>query len=531
MARLVALASCSAAGAAAFSPIVNDAPAALGAGPSAIPVQAVAVAADDASAASAPAVAPASFSAAGASALAAGAVASFAAAGRLAGRRTSRLARRAGVVEFVDGKARFVVDEAAKAAAAEAAMAGAFRVENELGVQAPLGFWDPAGFCDGCTELEFKRFRSCELKHGRLSMLATIGYIQPFYGKLGGFLSPSAGLKFADMPLGFAAASKVPSGGWIQILLLAALCEFGLGIEEWKERAGGDYGKGFLGLFGPVMDPEKKRRSLNAEIANGRLAMVAITGMFVQEGVFGTTDMWFGPAALARRAGVVEFVDGKARFVVDEAAKAAAAEAAMAGVFRVENELGVQAPLGFWDPAGFCDGCTELEFKRFRSCELKHGRLSMLATIGYIQPFYGKLGGFLSPSAGLKFADMPLGFAAASKVPSGGWIQILLLAALCEFGLGIEEWKERAGGDYGKGFLGLFGPVMDPEKKRRSLNAEIANGRLAMVAITGMFVQEGVFGTTDMWFGPAALARRAGVVEFVDGKARFVVDEATKAAA
>ncbi|CAJ1344524.1 unnamed protein product, partial [Effrenium voratum] len=43
--------------------------------------------------------------------------------------------------------------------------------ENELGVQAPVGFWDPAGFAaDGSTE-NFARRRQTELKHGRISML------------------------------------------------------------------------------------------------------------------------------------------------------------------------------------------------------------------------------------------------------------------------------------------------------------------------------------------------------------------------
>ena len=45
--------------------------------------------------------------------------------------------------------------------------------ENELGVQAPVGFWDPAGFtADGSTE-NFARRRQTELKHGRISMLDT----------------------------------------------------------------------------------------------------------------------------------------------------------------------------------------------------------------------------------------------------------------------------------------------------------------------------------------------------------------------
>ena len=53
------------------------------------------------------------------------------------------------------------------------------RFKNELGVQAPTGFWDPAGFtADGSVE-DFKRRRQTELKHGRISMLATMGYITP----------------------------------------------------------------------------------------------------------------------------------------------------------------------------------------------------------------------------------------------------------------------------------------------------------------------------------------------------------------
>ena len=56
-------------------------------------------------------------------------------------------------------------------------------------------------------------------KHGRISMLATMGYITPeITGKFPGYLSPSAGLKFADVPNGLAAISKVPAAGWGQIL-------------------------------------------------------------------------------------------------------------------------------------------------------------------------------------------------------------------------------------------------------------------------------------------------------------------------
>ena len=44
--------------------------------------------------------------------------------------------------------------------------------ESELGVQDPVGFWDPAGFtADGSVE-NFQRRRQTELKHGRVGSSA-----------------------------------------------------------------------------------------------------------------------------------------------------------------------------------------------------------------------------------------------------------------------------------------------------------------------------------------------------------------------
>jgi hypothetical protein len=54
-----------------------------------------------------------------------------------------------------------------------------------------------------------------------------------------------------------------------------------------------NYEYGFLGLPGylggkAIADPEVKKKKLNAEIANGRLAMMAIIGMFFQDGLTGS---------------------------------------------------------------------------------------------------------------------------------------------------------------------------------------------------------------------------------------------------
>merc|ERR1719359_2405508 len=262
--------------------------------------------------------------------------------------------------------------------------------ESELGVQDPVGFWDPAGFtADGSVE-NFARRRQTELKHDRVSMLATMCYITPeITGKLPGYLSPSGGLKFADIPNGLGAISKVPNAGWGQIVAYCAFCELSQDQSAGTPAAAGDFNFKVL----TSSDAAEKQKKLAAEIANGRLAMMAIIGMFFQDGLTGSA---WGDWALYTGSPLRAF----------------------------ESELGVQAPVGFWDPAGFTKDGDADAFTRRRVTEIKHGRISMLACIGYIQSeIGGKFGGYLSPSQGLKFDDIPNGLAAVSKVPIAGWLQ------------------------------------------------------------------------------------------------------------
>merc|ERR1711988_1459117 len=206
----------------------------------------------------------------------------------------------------------------------------------------------------------------------------------------------------------------------------------------------------------------EKTRKLQCELANGRLAMTAIMAMIFQNGVTGTTgpEMW----GLRTNTGILAF----------------------------ENELGVQAPFGFWDPIGFTADGDVASFKRRRSVELKHSRICMLACMGYLTPeITGKLPGYLSPSAGVKFADIPNGLGAISKVPALGWAQIVALFGFTEFSGGFEDYKSGTPGDYGFKVI----TSADMTERTKKLAAEIANGRLAMVAIIGMFFQDGLTGS------------------------------------
>jgi len=179
--------------------------------------------------------------------------------------------------------------------------------EKELGVQAPAGFWDPLDFCKDGDAAAFKRRRAVEIKHGRISMYACIGYIAPEYFRWPGELSPSAGIKFTDVPNGLGAFSKVPFLGWFQILgfcgaleitgwTLSKPANIGLGRDASVNGEPGNYGLGVLGAFNSIKkDPAQRARKLNAELANGRLAMISILGMLFQNGTIGTTgpDMWW----------------------------------------------------------------------------------------------------------------------------------------------------------------------------------------------------------------------------------------------
>merc|ERR1712039_267467 len=157
--------------------------------------------------------------------------------------------------------------------------------ESELVVQAPTGFWDPAGFTSDGDAAKFARRRATEIKHGRVSMLAAMGYITPeLTGKWPGYLSPSMGLKFADVPNGLSALSKVPALGWAQIIGYMAFCEISQDQSAGSSGAAGDFGW----KVPSASDPEELKNKLSAEIANGRLAMMAIIGMFFQDGLTGS---------------------------------------------------------------------------------------------------------------------------------------------------------------------------------------------------------------------------------------------------
>ena len=145
-----------------------------------------------------------------------------------------------------------------------------------------VGF-DPFNFAgDGAQELYI--MREAEVKHGRIAMLAAVGWV------ISEVLDKPIARMF-HLPSLLGHGDKVPSllnGGletispvyWATVLGLAG------GLEAWSmskeaKPLAGDYGFDPFGLY-PKDNAGQDRMQL-AEIKNGRLAMIAVTGFAYQE--------------------------------------------------------------------------------------------------------------------------------------------------------------------------------------------------------------------------------------------------------
>merc|ERR1719483_1948589 len=63
-----------------------------------------------------------------------------------------------------------------KAAPVVKRSSGGFSPESDIGVTAPLGLFDPLNFLSRGPDA-YRRYQEIEIKHGRLSMAATLGII------------------------------------------------------------------------------------------------------------------------------------------------------------------------------------------------------------------------------------------------------------------------------------------------------------------------------------------------------------------
>jgi len=159
---------------------------------------------------------------------------------------------------------------------------------NEYGLPgaiAPLGYWDPWGLSTGLGESRMLFFREAEVKHGRVCMASSLGFIvgERFHPLFGGE---------NDLPSLFSWQDSSLSFFWPAIFIaMAAVEDASQGREntvdsgfERELKNGLEPGNiGFDPLNLRPQGAEEFEELQNKEILNGRLAMISLFGMIAEE--------------------------------------------------------------------------------------------------------------------------------------------------------------------------------------------------------------------------------------------------------
>merc|ERR1712071_506882 len=156
--------------------------------------------------------------------------------------------------------------------------------ESELGVQDPLGFFDPLGLLEDADQEKFERLRFVEIKHGRISMLAFLGNIITRAGiHLPGTID-RAGDTFDSIPNGWAAIGAIPQAGLFQLIIFVGFLEIGVMKDVTGENElVGDFRNDWIDFGWDTFDEETKLFKRGVELNNGRASMLGILGLMVHE--------------------------------------------------------------------------------------------------------------------------------------------------------------------------------------------------------------------------------------------------------
>jgi hypothetical protein len=171
----------------------------------------------------------------------------------------------------------------------------AFAAEDLPGALAPVGFFDPLGFAEKADENTMKRYREAELTHGRVAMLAAVGFLvgEKVEGSSFLFDSQITGPAISHL-------AQIPAGFWVALTVAIGAAEQYRATVGWVEPENvpvdkpgllrADYTPGDIG-FDPLglkpSDPEELKIMQTKELQNGRLAMLAAAGFMAQELVDG----------------------------------------------------------------------------------------------------------------------------------------------------------------------------------------------------------------------------------------------------
>ena len=155
-----------------------------------------------------------------------------------------------------------------------------------LWLAGPFGFFDPIGMTKDLTPGQARYFREAEVKHGRVAMLAAVGFLvgEQFHPLFDGSVDVPSYVAFQATPLQEFWTGVVATIGIFEFFTIVQVdggFEIRDNFADGTKRVAGDF------MFDPLGLKPKSEAELEVmqqkEINNGRLAMVAIAGMVVQE--------------------------------------------------------------------------------------------------------------------------------------------------------------------------------------------------------------------------------------------------------
>ncbi|CAE8611723.1 unnamed protein product [Polarella glacialis] len=276
-----------------------------------------------------------------------------------------------------------------------AAPAAPFDPAKQIGAMAPLGFFDPLGFSKKGDKAGFNNLQASEIKHGRVAMMAALGAVVQHYVKFPGFES---------VPSGLGAVTTAPGTyGFAALFLVSGALELAIWTQDEKKEPGNFGDPAGLNMYNPEMRARKTK--LAAELANGRLAMMAIIGIFFQDGLIGSAHPMRPervhlsrrlntPVPKAMMAALGAVVQHYVKFPGFEsvpsglgAVTTAPGTYGFAALFLVSGvlELAIwtqdekKEPGNFGDPAGL-----NMYNPEMREKEINNGRMGMFSAIGII---------------------------------------------------------------------------------------------------------------------------------------------------